>query len=407
MAYCANCGKELPNEAEFCDNCGKEINSPDFQKQIVHQAPQKSISKKKVVLATESIKYYVSKFLCAMPNPVFAVVVVLLVIYDIIDIIQGYSLDIGLNIIVLLITFAVTEKWEIGKTKRSESERTDENCICEEEADSSDSQRKTVYDGEIHKCPNCGELLKAFVAECPACGYEYRGAKSSEAALTFSRKYNDAQNEDQKISLLRSFPVPNTREDIFEFMILASTNLTLEQSKKLFDAWLIKFEQAYKKAELILKNDSDISSVKDIYNQTHKKINKTRAYFSAKAAGTVITKSGSLTSKIIAIILKNMFVPLGLLAYLKAIQIDRIGDNGVGYELLGGILLIASASLLTKRATSYFEIALGVAGGILTFYLSKFLHNGAGLQLFGAITLLIAFIAFIKRAINGNGSKEK
>ena len=25
------------------------------------------------------------------------------------------------------------------------------------------SERKTVYDGEIHKCPNCGEIIDAFV----------------------------------------------------------------------------------------------------------------------------------------------------------------------------------------------------------------------------------------------------
>ena len=24
-------------------------------------------------------------------------------------------------------------------------------------------QRKTVYEGQIHKCPNCGEVLGAFV----------------------------------------------------------------------------------------------------------------------------------------------------------------------------------------------------------------------------------------------------
>lgn len=399
MAYCANCGKELPNEAEFCDNCGKEINSPDFQKQIVHQAPQKSISKKKVVLATESIKYYVSKFLSAMPNPVFAVVVVLLVIYDIIDIIQGYGLDIGLNIIVLLITFAVTEKWEIGKTKRSESERTDENCICEEEADSSDSQRKTVYDGEIHKCPNCGELLKAFVAECPACGYEFRGTKSSEAALAFSRKYNDAQNEDQKISLLRSFPVPNTREDIFEFMILASTNLTLEQSKKLFDAWLIKFEQAYKKAELTLKNDSDISSVKDIYNQTHTKINKKRAYFSAKTAGTVITKSGSFIVEIALLFLKNMPVVAGIILYIMAIKIYGRWENGSMHEFAGAILLIVSAAMLNKRKAKYIEFLIAAISGVLSIFLSRFLINGSVLYLSGIIILIIVAVGFFKKLI--------
>ena len=35
------------------------------------------------------------------------------------------------------------------------------------------NQRKTVYDGEIHKCPNCGALMEPFEIKCDVCGYEY------------------------------------------------------------------------------------------------------------------------------------------------------------------------------------------------------------------------------------------
>lgn len=41
------------------------------------------------------------------------------------------------------------------------------------------SKRETVFEGEIHKCPSCGEVLGAFVTTCPSCGYEIRGGKSS------------------------------------------------------------------------------------------------------------------------------------------------------------------------------------------------------------------------------------
>ena len=54
----------------------------------------------------------------------------------------------------------------------SESEPVDE---------SPETKRKTVYDGEIHKCPNCGEVLKSFEINCPACGHELRGTKASSA----------------------------------------------------------------------------------------------------------------------------------------------------------------------------------------------------------------------------------
>lgn len=39
---------------------------------------------------------------------------------------------------------------------------------------SNPTERKTVYEGYIHKCPNCGEVLNAFEMNCPTCGYELR-----------------------------------------------------------------------------------------------------------------------------------------------------------------------------------------------------------------------------------------
>lgn len=42
----------------------------------------------------------------------------------------------------------------------------------------SSNSRQSVYDGVIHKCPNCGHLLDAYMAKCPECGYELRGEKS-------------------------------------------------------------------------------------------------------------------------------------------------------------------------------------------------------------------------------------
>lgn len=41
------------------------------------------------------------------------------------------------------------------------------NCGKAVDGNSSNSQRKTVYDGELHKCPNCGETINAFVTICP------------------------------------------------------------------------------------------------------------------------------------------------------------------------------------------------------------------------------------------------
>lgn len=114
------------------------------------------------------------------------------------------------------------------------------------------SKRETVFEGEIHKCPSCGEVLGAFVTTCPSCGYEIRGGKSSASLHEFSMSLANAASDEQRTSLIRNFPVPNTKEDIFEFLILASSNITGNTEQNICDAWAVKFRQVEQKLSSLL-----------------------------------------------------------------------------------------------------------------------------------------------------------
>ncbi|MCL1940687.1 MAG: hypothetical protein FWG09_02000, partial [Synergistaceae bacterium] len=96
-----------------------------------------------------------------------------------------------------------------------------------------------------------------------------RGQSSNFFAQMFSDDSNISTTDKQKINLIRSFPIPNTKEDIFEFIILAASNVqetAYETNKKgsadrkLSDAWLAKLEQAYHKAKFTFGNSSDFYS---------------------------------------------------------------------------------------------------------------------------------------------------
>lgn len=160
-----------------------------------------------------------------------------------------------------------------------------------------ENSRKTVYDGEIHKCPNCGEVLDSFTKNCPQCGFELRGAKAvssvSELAMKleqiekqrdkkkssiFTQSTAMSKTDEQKINLIKNFPIPNTKEDIMEFMILASSNIfsdvdnkTLAE-KELSKAWNAKFEQAYNKAKILFEGDLDFNKIQGIHERKSKKL---------------------------------------------------------------------------------------------------------------------------------------
>jgi len=190
------------------------------------------------------------------------------------------------------------------------------NCGAQAKSASSPKERRTVFDGEIHKCPHCGEVLKAFEAVCPSCKFELRDVrrstavkeliakieeldskKNEESLITSIKRRLDGSKlsplEEQKISLISNFPIPNTKEDILEFMILSSSHIYRDSSsersehdellqEKLTKAWKTKFEQAYEKAKICLSRDEDRAEIEQLYYKTilapMEKRNKTTKY---------------------------------------------------------------------------------------------------------------------------------
>ena len=179
-----------------------------------------------------------------------------------------------------------------------------------EAPDGNPSERKTVYEGYIHKCPNCGEVLDSFAVNCPTCGYELRGARASSAVKEFSlkleaiesrREYEKplgpfavlnaqqrvSKTDEQKISLIKSFSVPNTKEDMLEFMILAtssmnmriydSTNTSVSKSEKEINAaWFSKVQQVYEKAKRSYSTDSIFAEIQTLYDSCNAEIKKSK-----------------------------------------------------------------------------------------------------------------------------------
>lgn len=136
-------------------------------------------------------------------------------------------------------------------------------------------QKKTVYDGELHKCPNCGERLDSFVTVCPTCGYELRGTKVTSVVNELAQKLESTESIEQKIDLIRNFYIPNTKEDIYEFFILATSNITAGGYD--VEAWYAKLEQAYQKAKLSFENAPEFQYLSELYNKA-KKQQKTKSF---------------------------------------------------------------------------------------------------------------------------------
>ena len=181
-----------------------------------------------------------------------------------------------------------------------------------------------VKEGTIHKCPSCGEILKGFEVNCPACGLELREVKTASSVSELSRQiqelenkrenkqpkkhfdvktltYHGPKNDKDKIdrqieALIRNFIIPNSKEEIYEFLILACSNIDVDilaaedssdvniDDEREFNAlqarsraWQAKATQAYQKAQIAFGNTPEFINIEKIYNSKFKIAEKAKA----------------------------------------------------------------------------------------------------------------------------------
>ena len=160
------------------------------------------------------------------------------------------------------------------------------------------------------KCPNCGSSLGAFDGVCPRCGSHITDKKASTSVQQFAEKLYEIESTRKtpklrlslaaartisdtaarEIALIKSFPIPNSVEEITEFMFLAEANIETRLSKNtlvnrlnkspewnypndsqfISDAWVSKMHQVYRKAEVSFSNDPMFRKIQEVYDKKMK-----------------------------------------------------------------------------------------------------------------------------------------
>ena len=168
--------------------------------------------------------------------------------------------------------------------------------------------------GDVRKCPTCGSLVPALATYCPDCGYEFTGVGANTSSQLLAKKIEEInKNQSQKVNeikqnegespldfkgrqwrimnterielisnAIRSFPIPNTKADLFEFITTMQSNMLSTSVYKLEgEAYLTKYNEAITKAGALFKNDpiilplieNQVSNIKN-FKQVHRKQKK-------------------------------------------------------------------------------------------------------------------------------------
>lgn len=272
------------------------------------------------------------------------------------------------------------------------------------------NQRKTVFEGNIHKCPNCGEVLNSFTSNCPSCGYEIRGSSNPAAVQEFAVKLASAESRQEKIAIIRNFPIPNTKEDILEFMILASTNIGDNLEKDISAAWQSKTEQAYQKAQIIFQDEKEFSRIQNIYSLVCVKLTKQNKIEKVQKAGNVLSELMPVLPNVIVV--TGWLISIFVLLPLCKINLDNVGANGS--QLLLMLDFIAGAILIpfAFRCSSHLPKLITSLGLILSIVVliplcGKNLDNVGtnAFQLILIVDITCSVVIFVRMFKNKNKSE--
>jgi len=222
------------------------------------------------------------------------------------------------------------------------------------------------------KCPNCGALITSFQTSCKYCQAEISNIKASNSLEEFSkglakikskpmpkyeekdsllkkvigRDFNDEeareefeeefkrQKEEEIVNYIINYPIPNSNEDLTEFMILTSSNINVKKdlSDDVQKAWIEKMEQIYQKAKLSIKNGEELKKINDIYIAKKDEIKTKKKNTVIKTTVGVIgwfALLGLLVNPVLTIVIVLLICGIGLFIYLKSKGKITFGMNEV------------------------------------------------------------------------------
>ena len=147
--------------------------------------------------------------------------------------------------------------------------------------------------GDIKKCPSCGAPVPSFTTKCTDCEFEFRNTEASDSAQSIFELLQKAATQavdeyernppkwfeqtltkefaiakriaENQASLVSTFPIPNSKEDLLEFLSLASAEAkaklpfvmykSISAPHILKNAWISKCSQVISKARFSMKDD--------------------------------------------------------------------------------------------------------------------------------------------------------
>lgn len=133
---------------------------------------------------------------------------------------------------------------------------------------------------DVNKCPACGALRPALSAQCPECGYDFHHTTCKMVEELNVRFENIAEKgslsykvEQQQLEVIRSFAIPQIKEEILDLLIYIQPKATRRNSK-ITAEWRLRQKEVIQRAKMAFVNDKKVLAQVQEYEEQLKKIEK-------------------------------------------------------------------------------------------------------------------------------------
>ena len=166
--------------------------------------------------------------------------------------------------------------------------------------------QNSTKQGNVKKCPVCGAIVMAYQAKCDDCGYEFRGVDANKSSQILAAKLAELEKcgydwmdlDEKQAQLVRTFPIPATKEDLIEF----STSMLRQDpfGSELKSAFKAKASEAIMKLQILFPNDPAVLIV--LKEQEAKKEEEKQAWAMAGKMWVIVLALALILAMILLIL---------------------------------------------------------------------------------------------------------
>ena len=134
--------------------------------------------------------------------------------------------------------------------------------------------------GNIKTCPACGSSVKSMTSSCEDCGHEFTNVGANKSIADMLNKINlikkrsgeeDYDFEKRKADQINNTPIPNSREDLLEFLTVCISQADVDWTSRgngyVVSAWASKGSEALLKAKILFREDMQSMTLIDAYEK--------------------------------------------------------------------------------------------------------------------------------------------